>query len=121
MADWAAMTAEQLRATSSLIVLGEFLDSETITTGPAAPPMTLGVVAISRVIQGPAGQRIALLRLPPPRPAGLMVSDEVVFRPGQAGLWYLRTISPGLHAADHPARFVPMAQAEPHLRALPQP
>jgi len=108
MADWAAIPQTQLVEQSAIIAFGTFLGAQVVRLQPDGPPLHIGVLQVSQVSKGPPDGRIVLLQLPPPRPAGLMVSDDITPRPGQTGMWYLRQVSDGLYAADHPSRFVRM-------------
>lgn len=110
MADWDAIPRAQLLEKSAIIAFGTFLGAQVVRLQPDAPPLHIGVLQVTQVTKGPPDLRTVLLQLPPPRPAGLMISDDVMPRPGQTGLWYLRQVAEGLYAADHPSRFELMAK-----------
>lgn len=118
MADYAPIPPAALAEQSTLIVIGTFLGSQTLRPSPDGPASQVGVLRITEVLRGDPAARIALLLIPYSGPGALRASDAIVFRPDQAGLWYLRARPDGLYAADHPARFVPMDRAQDQIGAL---
>jgi len=118
MADYAAMPHAELAERSALIVIATFLGSQALRPSPDGPAWQVGVLRVTEVLKGDPAVRVALLLVPYTGPGALRKSDDIVFRADQAGLWYLRNLPDGLYAADHPARFVPMDQAQDRIEAL---
>jgi hypothetical protein len=113
---WARLSEQELRERSALIVTGALIGKTRVRIGSA--DLTLGVIEVQETLQGESAI-VALLVLPS---AGQPVaSDTVQHAVGADGLWYLRlriAAEPGLYVADHPQRFVPMAEAGPAIAAL---
>ncbi|MFO1252793.1 MAG: hypothetical protein U1E77_17030 [Inhella sp.] len=112
---WAPLRDAELLRDSDLIGLGMWLGQTQLQTGPQAAPLDLGVLQFSELWKGPLGLRLALVRsraAQAPRS-----SSDLVFQPGQQGLWLLR-LEPGaqgLYRCDHPQRFVPAGDARIEL------
>ena len=118
MADYAPMPQADLIERSTLIVTATFVGSQAMRPMTDGAPIQVGVLRVMEVLKGDITTRIALLRVPRSGPGALRASDDIVFQPDQTGLWYLRSLPDGLYAADHPARFVPVDQAQDQIQAL---
>ncbi len=116
--DYSYLSPEELAKQSDLIVTGEFLGSNAIQPSNAASPLQLGTIRVESVLKGQSGLSVVYLNLPTPRPNGLVGSADILLKPGQKGLWYLKRKSEGLYVIDHPSRFVDMAAAGPRIQAL---
>ncbi len=116
---WAAMTDEELIRQSDLVVMGEWLGQGPVKWSPTAAPTELGVIRVREALKPAAGvQPLAFVALP--RPTGLLSGSDLNFKPGDHGLWLLRALPgmAGLHAVDHPQRFVPLATGAAKISEL---
>jgi hypothetical protein len=110
VAMWAELSFDELVARSDLIVTGRF-------EGPVKPASkgdgpTVGAIKITSVLKGPPRIQSALIALPSPQAP--ISSSDIIYRPGQEGLWFLRRKEGGqadVYLADHPQRFVPSDRA----------
>ena len=104
---WARMSDAELLQKSHWVVVGEWV-GQTALRPPASEPLELGVIAVSEVLRGPRDSSVALVALRVP--AQPVASDELRFKRGDRGLWFLRLQSPaetgGPYVLDHPQRFV---------------
>jgi hypothetical protein len=117
-ADWGQISPEELARQSELIVVGEFLGRDSVRLADDGNALHIGVIKVESVVKGDAGRTVALLLLPPPRPSGLVASEDIHIDRGQRGLWYLKKKSDGLYVVDRPDRFVPMDAAGARIKAL---
>lgn len=117
---WAELSRKQLVEQSDIIATGRLVAAVPFTLAAENVSVTLGVIALETVLKGEPGTMAALLLVPTPRP-GIHSSDEIAYRVGQEGLWFLRLRAigdKGIYLADHPQRFVPSARAGPIVEAL---
>lgn len=113
LAMWARMSERELLDSSDLIVIGTFTGYETLQVDGAE--RRVGVIAVAEVLRGTApGPELALSV---PQPGDLVSSTTLVYPIGAEGLWFLRAAGV-VYAADHPQRFVPLAEAGPAITAL---
>lgn len=111
---WMAFSDTDLIAKSDLIALGEIVEIKPIEAPKGQPPAYAAVIRLTEVLKGDGGSAEALLAMPSPEAP--KSSEDISYRAGQKGLWFLR-IHPQapsayrLYLADHPQRFVPMDQA----------
>lgn len=114
---WAGLSDEELVRSADLIVLAEW--RETIAqSGSAVPATRTGSLVVSEVLKG-AGSPVTV-RVAQPASDGPRSSSDLVFRPGDRGLWLLRK-QPGskdLYLIDHPQRFIPAAGGEVQIRRI---
>ncbi len=113
---WAPLSDAELLRGADLIGLGQWLGQTQLQTGSQAALLDLGVLQFSELWKGPPGLRLALVRSR--SPLAPRSSSDLVFQPGQQGLWLLR-LEPGaqgLYRCDHPQRFVPAGSA--HIEVL---
>jgi len=111
------MSESELISASAVIVVGTLVRHETVTAG--GKERRVGIVEVDVVLKG--GSIPAIVRLDLPQPGQPAASDTVAHRIGAKGLWYLRQHSAGdppIYAADHPQRFVPLAEATPQIDQL---
>jgi hypothetical protein len=111
------LSDEELIAKSALIVVGELIGRASI--GAAENAQMLGVIRVEETLKGEKGVTIAFLALPGTKL--IQRSDDLTYRVGQFGLWYLRLQNenePGVYVADHPQRFVPMDKAGEQIEFL---
>ncbi len=116
---WPELSQMELIEQSSLIVTGSLIGRTAVTIEPEGGNLTLGVINIDTVLKGDQNQTVALLMLP--SPSGLALASIIDYEVGQSGLWFLKLRTPqesGLYLADHPQRFVPMAEAAGQIEAL---
>ena len=102
---WARMSEAELVRTSDLIVVGEWIGQSQAAGVQSAGD--LGVVAVSEVLKGTAGTKLAFVAV---RAEGQPVSSsDLSYKRGDRGLWFLRLRragEAGIYLADHPQRFV---------------
>ncbi len=118
-ASWARLSDSQLIETSSLIVVGTLAEFTSATDPSDGRIRTIGVIEIETVLKGDPGTKI--VRLDAPQPGRLVSSTDITYQIGQNGLWFLRLLTPEsaeIYAADHPQRFVPLANAGPSIEAV---
>ncbi len=100
---------------SDLVVVAELTDRTRAVTGPGDTPIGFGyqlqVLAVDEVLKGalptPGSMELGLLV---PSPEAPRSGEDILYRSGQRGLWFLRARSPGErgpYLADHPQRFLP--------------
>lgn len=112
---FARMSESELISTSALIVVGTLVRHETVTAG--GEERRVGIIAVDDVLKGGSNPATIRLDLPPlalSQPGQPAASDTITYRIGTTGLWYLRqpgADDPPIYAADHPQRFVPLAEA----------
>ncbi len=114
---WARLSDAQLVETSSMIVVGTFAKTSTVSSDGRT--QTVGVIEIDTVLKGDLGTKTIWLNVP--QPGTPISSSDIVYRIGQKGLWFLRRLAPetiAIYAADHPQRFVPYANARPRIEAV---
>ncbi len=111
---WARLSDAQLVETSSMIVVATFAKTSTVSSGGRT--QTVGVIEIDTVLKGDLGTMTIWLNVPQPETP--ISSSDIIYRIGQKGLWFLRSLEPksaAIFAADHPQRFVPFAIAGPRI------
>ena len=116
---WARLSESELIDTSGLIVVGTLTEITSETNPSDGQARSFGVIEIDRVLKGDPATKTA--RLNRPRPGAFISSSDIIYKVGQKGLWYLRLLEPqsaAVYAADHPQRFVPFADAGPHIEAV---
>lgn len=116
---WARLSESELIDSSGLIVVGTLTEITSETNPSDGRARTYGVIEIDKVLKGDLATKTARLDLP--RPGALISSSDITYEAGQKGLWYLRLLEPqsaAVYAADHPQRFVPFADAGPHIEAV---
>jgi len=118
---WAHMTDDELLQRSDLVVLGTWAGPTEmgLSSAPTESRLNVGAVVAYEVFKGSPGQTLALVVVP--ATDGPRRSTDLVYRPGDRGLWLLRRrpgIPSGLYLADHPQRFVPEATGAARIREL---
>ena len=115
---WAKADDEQLVRSSALIVEATYTGQVTFSPDAGASGLTLGVLRVTRLLQGDPATELVFLRVP--TLGFIRKSDDIGFTSGQQGLWFLRADEayPGLYLADHPQRFVPETQATDKIRSI---
>lgn len=104
---FAAPSLEDLIAGSDLIVLGRVAGYVRVAVDDTN--LRAGDIVVSELLAPSTAPDPLLLWLP--QPGGLRASTDIDYPVGSDGLWFLRRVSGGLYAADHPQRFVPRAKA----------
>jgi len=113
VASWTRLTDAELIAQSDLIALGEIVEESSVTPPGSNIPLWAGTLRLEEVWKGPSKPDTVHLVLPSPR--GPRKSDDIVYRKGQRGLWFLRSHQGGtgdFYLADHPQRFIPATNTE---------
>lgn len=112
---WAQMSETALIESSDLIVVGRLVGT---AKAPGTPETLVGIIDPETVLKGDTAIETIWLALP--QPNAPVSSSDIAFRSGQEGLWFLRQVSAGgtaVYAADHPQRFVPIAEAGAAIEA----
>ena len=115
---WTEAGDDKLVKSSALIVEATYTGQSAFSPDAGSSHLTLGVLRVTRVLQGDPATELVFLRVPT---LGLpRKSDDIIFTSGQHGLWFLRADDayPGLYLADHPQRFVPEAKANEKIRSI---
>lgn len=115
---WAGMTDAELVGASPLIVMATYIGSTQVTLQENGPALHLGVLEVNDTLKGNP-QELVFLQLP--ASSGLLhKSDDIFFRPGQKGLWFLKKDGPhqGIYKIDHPQRFIPEQQLGNRIKPL---
>ena len=103
---WASLSDEELIESSDVIVIAELVEEKQILVNQIKK--TVGVLKTEKILKGNTGQSQILLALPP-RDAPIK-SDDIFYKIGQKGLWFLRYLETGeetkIYLADHPQRFL---------------
>ena len=105
-ATWARLSDRDLIDRSELIVEATLIGKTRIRLQGLT--RRLAVLKVQRVYQGGAAE-VVLLALPD-RPPGVVVSTDIDYPVGEAGIWFLRldpASQEGIYLADHPQRLWP--------------
>ena len=115
---WAGMTDAQLVKHSELVVQATYLDNTQIRINETDKTLNIGVLHVTDTLKGNK-QAIILLHLPALQD-GPRRSDEIFFRPGQKGLWFLNKAHQqnGLYKVEHPQRFIPEDRVKSRLESF---
>lgn len=115
---WAGMSDAELVKQSPLIVMATYLGSSQVMLPEAGQALHLGVLDVEDTLKG-TRRELVFIQLPPAN--GLpQKSDDLFFRPGQKGLWFLKEDSQqqGLYKIDSPQRFIPEQQLAGRMATL---
>lgn len=115
-ADWMQPPHEELAAQSDLVVFGKCTEQKQLDVA-GGKPVAVAIVRVESLLQGDYQGEI-VLKLPLPRPGGLVSSADVVIETGQEGLWYLQETDGGMYVMSQPYRFLNAKYAEPQIRDL---
>jgi hypothetical protein len=117
-ADWINPPMEELYEQSQLVVVGEFVGRDTLRSAGSDDELVVGAIKVDSILKGDEEKAIVLMKLPAPRPGGLVSSADIVIEDGQRGLWYLNARDDGLFVLAGPWCFVDMQYADEHIQAL---
>ncbi len=111
---WTKAGQVELVESSDVIVRATFLGQASVNLSSlkSVKEVDFGVLNVIEVLKGDNAE-IFLLRVPSSK--GLLRrSDNIYYKLGQTGLWYLRPDNEykGLYLADHPGRFVSSENAD---------
>lgn len=105
---WVKMSDTELVEQSDVIVTAELIGQTQVMINQAR--YVIGALKVEEVLKGDKNQVIILLALPPTE--GPRKSDDIFYKKGEKGLWFLRERKEkgdaGIYLADHPCRFIPM-------------
>ncbi len=111
------MSESELLERSDLVLTGILIGQSSLRV--SGETLLLAVIKVDAVYKGPSGLSVVFLALPAAdRP---IASNDIHYRVGQSGLWFLRQRSvgeQGIFLADHPQRFIPSERASPQIEAL---
>jgi hypothetical protein len=113
---FAPLSDRELIEGSSLIVQAEFVGQAQVDLGPSAGSQWLGVLVVRETLKGVVADKIVLIAVP--SPAGPRSSSDILYQPGQTGLWFLHARpggTSGILVADHPQRFVPAGSGQARI------
>lgn len=112
------MTDAELVEGSQLIVMATYIGSTQITLKEGGQTLHLGVLDVDDALKGNM-QEVVFLQLPSAS-GQLHKSDDIFFRPGQKGLWFLKKDDrqQGIYKVDHPQRFIPEQQLGKRIAPL---
>ena len=117
MAMWVKLSDLELVERSDIIIIGEIVQQKQVVIETSQ--ITVGVVRIDAVLKGSKNQTEVLLKF---QGAGAVTkSDDIHYRKGQKGLWFLRKQCVGgldIYLADHPQRFVPQKDIKATMERL---
>jgi len=116
---WAKKLSDtELIEQSDLIIAAELLGQTQVMINQVK--LVLGVLKVEEVLKGDKNQTVLLLALPSPE--GPRKSDDIFYKKGQKGLWFLHERKAkgeaGIYLADGPQRFLPMKQAADRIKAI---
>jgi hypothetical protein len=118
-ASWARYSDTDLIAQSDLIVVGtDTKSAKFVDPGNGASRM-VGEIEIETILKGQPAKRSIRLKIR--QPSARVLATGITHKIGQKGLWYLRLLKlekGEIYAADHPQRFVPMAEAGPQIEMV---
>ena len=105
----AGMSDESLIRHSQLIVKATYIGQSQVRLNETGNVLTLGVLNVDDTLKGNK-QEVIFIQLPPVH--GPHKSDDIVFRSGQYGLWFLKENRPqqNIYSIDHLQRFIPEKQ-----------
>lgn len=108
---WAELSDTQLIEASDVIIIAEMVDRKQIIRDQVK--LSIGILKVSEVLKGNKHQTEFLLVLP--SPDAPRKSDDIFYKNGQKGMWFLRQYrpagEPNLYLADNPQRFLPSKDA----------
>jgi len=114
---WVGMSDAQLIKQSNLVVKATYIGATTLTLNKKK--YHLGALSIEGTLKGDM-QDVVFIRLSS-RPKGSPKrSDEISFKPGQQGVWFLEKIieQEGIYEINRPDRFIPAEQLKNRLPAI---
>lgn len=115
---WAKMTDAELVESSRLIVMATYKGRADANLKVDGGISHLGALEVSNTLKGDQ-REVIYLQLP--RSDGILrKSDDMVFHPGQKGLWFLREIDheQGIYIVDNPQRFVPEEKLDNRMDSI---
>lgn len=115
---WVRLTDAELVENTQLIVMATYIGRTEVNLEMGGRVIYLGVLDVDDTLKGNR-QEVVLIKLN--RPEGIPYkSDDIFFRPGQKGLWFLRKHSQqtGIYLIDNPQRFVPEKKLDSRIDSL---
>ncbi len=115
---WVKLSDEELTEQSNVIITAELIGEVPIMINQAK--FVIGVLKVEEVLKGDRDQTALLLALPSSK--GVYISEDIFYKKGQKGLWFLRERKTegeaGIYLADHPQRFLSMEHASDQIKAI---
>jgi len=115
---WAKLSDYQLIENSEVIIVAELTEAKEIIV--QNKKIMIGILKAKEVLKGEKQQNVFMLELP--STATPLKSDDIFYKKGQKGIWYLRKQNVvkdyDIYSADHPQRFLPSKDADDKLKAL---
>ena len=115
---WAKLTDTELVEQSDVIITAELTGHTQATINQVE--FDVGVLKVEEVLKGDKNQAVIHLALPSTE--GPRKSDDIFYKEGQKGLWFLREREAegesGIYLADHPQRFLSIEHAGDHIKAI---
>lgn len=108
---WAELSERELVERSDVIIQGTYMESKVIHVDHEY--ISIGIVKSDEVLKGT--HKIDTYMIVVPAKGTLVKSDDIHFKAGQKGYWFLRHVKTGggmiIYAADHPQRFLDLKSA----------
>ncbi|MBZ0107959.1 MAG: hypothetical protein K8F52_04770 [Candidatus Scalindua rubra] len=115
---WVKLSDEELTKQSDVIITAELIGEVPIMINH--DKIVIGVLKVEDVLKGDRDQTALLLALPSSK--GVYMSEDIFYKKGQKGLWFLRERKAkgeeGIYLADHPQRFLSAEHAADKIRAI---
>jgi len=114
---WAKMSYTELIEKSAVILLGEMIGQNEVILPADQSHRCIGVLKVEEILKGDKDQTVIFLQMP----CKVLKSDDIIYKQGQKGVWFLRLRSngeQGIYMADNPQRFVPSKKAKKDLTAI---
>ncbi len=115
---WVKLSDAELIEQSNVIVTAEMIGHATKMIDGVK--FVVGTLKVEEVLKGDKDKTVMLLALPSTE--GPHKSDDIFYKKGQKGLWFLRERKTegeaGIYLADHPQRFLSIEHADDQIKAI---
>lgn len=114
---WAKMSHSKLIEKSAIVLIGEMIGKNQVTFSNDQRQRCIGVLKVQKILKGNKEQSVIFLQMP----CKIVKSDDIIYKKGQQGIWFLRLRSngeQGIYIADNPQRFIPLEKAEKDLAEI---
>lgn len=115
---WVKLSDKELIERSDTIITAELIGNAEVTINQIKT--VIGVLKVEEVLIGDKSQTVILLVLPSSK--GPHKSDDIFYKTGQKGLWFLREREAegeaGFYLADHPQSFISKERVADKIKAI---
>lgn len=115
---WVKLSDTELIEQSDVIITAELIGQTQVTMEQSK--IVIGVLEVGEVLKGDKNKAVILLALPSTE--GPRKSDDIFYKTGQKGLWFLREQvtegEAGFYLADHPQSFISKEHADDQIKAI---